>query len=266
MGSTTDSPSQPVAYVHRCRGGALVIVVAGCGADAGTSPVYSRGRAATVIRCITASWRAWTEARRRMNTVKRGTNPTVAEILLFHHAQGQTLGFVAFADDLRAAGHTVHSPDLYEGKTFATLDAGVAYAKQVGFDTILERCRLAAERLPNELVYAGFSLGVMGAQMLAQTRVGAKGCLLFSAAFPASEFGGSWPPRVPLQIHMMDGDEWAMEDLPAARDLAETIERAELFLYPGDRHLFADNSLPDYDEGAATVLKQRVLGFLDNID
>jgi dienelactone hydrolase len=190
----------------------------------------------------------------------------VAEILLFHHAQGQTLGFLAFADDLRAAGHAVHPPDLYEGKTFATLDAGVAYAKQAGFDTILERCRLAAERLPNELVYAGFSLGVMGAQMLVQTRVGAKGCLLFSAAFPASEFGGSWPPGVPLQIHMMDGDEWAMEDLPAARDLVETIERAELFLYPGDRHLFADNSLPDYDEGAATLLKQRVLGFLDNID
>ncbi len=164
----------------------------------------------------------------------------MAEILLFHHAQGQTPGFVAFADELRGAGHTVHAPDLYDGKTFATLDEGVGYAKQVGFDTILERGRRAAESLPKELVYAGFSLGVMPAQLLAQTRPGAQGALLFSAAFPASEFGGTWPQGVPLQIHMMEADEWAMEDLPAARELVETTEGAELFLYPGDGHLFAD--------------------------
>jgi dienelactone hydrolase len=190
----------------------------------------------------------------------------MAKILLFHHAQGQTPGFLAFADELRAAGHTVHAPDLYDGKTFAALDEGVGYAKQVGFDTIGERGRLAAEGLPDELVYAGFSLGVMAAQELAQTRPGAKGALLFSAAFPASEFDGAWPPGVPLQIHMMESDEWAVEDLPAARQLVETIEGAELFLYPGDRHLFADNSLPDYDEGAAQLLKQRVLAFLDNVE
>jgi dienelactone hydrolase len=189
----------------------------------------------------------------------------MAELLLYHHAQGQTPGFLAFADELRAAGHTVHAPDLYDGNTFAELDDGVGYAKQVGFDTILERGRLAAEGLPNELVYGGFSLGVMPAQMLAQTRPGAKGALLFSAAFPASEFGGSWPQGVPLQIHMMEADEWALEDLPAARELVETTEGAELFLYPGDRHLFADSSLPDYDEAAATLLEQRVLSFLDNV-
>jgi dienelactone hydrolase len=190
----------------------------------------------------------------------------MVEILLFHHAQGQTPGFLAFADELRAAGHTVHAPDLYDGKTFTTLDEGVGYAKQVGFDTIGDRCRLAADGLPSGLVYAGFSLGVMGAQELAQTRPGAKGALLFSAAFPASEFGGSWPPGVPLQIHMMEDDEWAVEDLRAARELVETLEGAELFLYPGDQHLFADTSLPDYDEGAAKLLKQRVLGFLDDIE
>ena len=189
----------------------------------------------------------------------------MAEIVLFHHAQGQTTGFLAFADELRAAGHTVHTPDLYDGKTFAALDDGVGYAQQVGFDTILERGRLAAASLPNELVYGGFSLGVMPAQMLAQTRTGAKGALLFSAALPTSEFGGPWPQGVPLQIHMMEDDEWALEDLDAARDL-EATGGAELFLYPGDRHLFADNSLPDYDEGAATLLKQRVLGFLGNIE
>jgi dienelactone hydrolase len=190
----------------------------------------------------------------------------MAEILLFHHAQGQTPGFLAFADELRAAGHVVHTPDLYDGKTFADLDEGVAYAKQVGFAAIGERGRQAAEGLPDELVYAGFSLGVMGAQELAQRRPSAKGALLFSAAFPASEFGGSWPPGVPLQIHMMEADEWAIEDLPAARELVETTEGAELFLYPGDRHLFADSSLPDYDEDAAKLLTQRVLSFLDNIE
>jgi dienelactone hydrolase len=190
----------------------------------------------------------------------------MTEILLFHHAQGQTQGFLAFADELRAAGHVVHAPDLYDGKTFTDLNEGVRYAQEVGFGTIGERGRLAADGLPNELVYAGFSLGAMPAQELAQTRPGAKGALLFSAAFPASEFGGSWPPGVPLQIHMMEDDEWATEDLPAARELVETAEGAELFLYPGDRHLFADNSLPDYDESAATLLTRRVLAFLKAVE
>jgi dienelactone hydrolase len=123
--------------------------------------------------------------------------------------------------------------------------------------------------LPNEIVYAGFSLGAMPAQMLAQTRPGTKGALLFHSCVPTSEFGGPWPQGVSLQIHMMDADEWALppnEDLEVARRLDETVESAELFVYPGDRHLFADNSLPDYDESAATLLKQRVLGFLDNIE
>jgi dienelactone hydrolase len=189
----------------------------------------------------------------------------MTEVLLFHHAHGQTRGFLAFVDELRAAGHVVHAPDLYDGKTFTDLDEGVGYAREVGFGTIAERGRLAAEGLPDELVYAGFSLGVMPAQMLAQTRPGAKGALLVSAAFPASEFGGSWPAGVPLQIHMMEDDEWAAEDLPAARELVETNSGAELFLYPGDRHLFADNSLPDYDDSAATLLQQRVLTFLTGV-
>lgn len=190
----------------------------------------------------------------------------MAELLLFHHAQGQTAGFLAFADEIRAAGHTVHAPDLYDGKTFTSLDEGVGYAKQVGFDAIGERGRVAVDGLPNELVYAGFSLGVMPAQELAQTRPGARGALLFSAAFPASEFGGAWPQGVPLQIHMMENDEWAEEDLPAARQLIEIAGDAELFLYAGDRHLFADSSLPDYDEQASTLLMQRVLAFLENAE
>jgi dienelactone hydrolase len=189
----------------------------------------------------------------------------MAEILLFHHAQGQTAGILSFAEELRDAGHVVHTPDLYDGNTFSSIDEGVGYAKRVGFGTILERGVRAADDLPEGLVYAGFSLGVMPAQSLAQNRPGAKGALFFSAAMPASEFGGSWPKGVPLQIHMMENDEWVDEDLPAARDLVETVDGAKLFLYAGDRHLFADNSLPDYDEGAATLLKQRVLAFLNDV-
>lgn len=188
----------------------------------------------------------------------------MAEVLLFHHAQGQTAGFYAFADELRRAGHTVHTPDLYDGRTFGTLDEGVAYADEVGFGEILERGVRAAEGLPHELVYAGFSLGVMPAQKLAQTRAGARGALLLHSCVPTSEFGSSWPADVPVQIHAMEADPFFVDegDLDAARALVESAEHAELFLYPGAEHLFADSSLPGYDESAATLLEQRVLAFL----
>jgi dienelactone hydrolase len=189
----------------------------------------------------------------------------MAEILLFHHAQGQTEGFLAFADELRAAGHVVHAPDLYDGKTFADINEGVGYAKQVGFGTIIERGVAAAEGLPAELVYTGFSLGVLPAQMLTQTRPGAKGALLLHGFVPTSEFEAPWPDGVPVQIHMMEADEWAEEDLPAAREFVDQVETAELFLYPGNGHLFADSSLGDFDEEAAALLKERVLAFLDRV-
>lgn len=186
-------------------------------------------------------------------------------LLLFHHAQGQTTGFLAFADELRKAGHTVHAPDLYDGNTFEDLDEGVGYARKVGFDEIARRGAAAAEELPDDIVFAGFSLGVMPAQSLAQNRPGARGAILYSAAMPSSEFGGSWPKGVPLQIHMMDADPWAEEDRPAAEALVAEVEDAELFLYPGSGHLFADSSLGDYDERAAGLLMERTLAFLDRV-
>jgi len=189
----------------------------------------------------------------------------MTEVLLFHHAHGLTPGVRSFADELRAAGHVVHTPDLYDGRTFTDLDEGVGYAKQVGFGKVMERGVAAAEALPSEVVYAGFSLGVMPAQRLAQTRPGAKGALLMSAALPPSEFG-EWPQGLRAQIHLMESDPWVLEgDLDAAREMARTIPTVELFLYPGDSHLFADSSLPSYEEGAATLLKQRVLRFLEGI-
>jgi dienelactone hydrolase len=192
----------------------------------------------------------------------------MAELVMYHHAQGLTEGVEAFAAELRQAGHTVHVPDLYEGHTFDTLEEGIAYAQQTGFGTIRNRGLAAAEGLANALVYAGFSLGGMPAQQLAQTRAGARGALLFHSCVPVSEFGEAWPAGVPVQVHGMDADPFFTEedgDLDAARALVGSTEQAELFLYPGKEHLFADSSLPSYDEAAADLLKRRTLDFLDRI-
>jgi dienelactone hydrolase len=186
-------------------------------------------------------------------------------VLLFHHAQGQTTGFLAFADELREAGHTVHAPDLYDRSTFRDINEGVAFAKQIGFPEIIRRGSATARELPADIVYAGFSLGVLPAQSLAQTRPGARGAILFHGCVPPSEFESPWPEGMPLQIHMMDGDPWAEEDRPVAEALVEEIEGAELFLYPGSGHLFADASLDDYDEQAARLLKERTLAFLNRV-
>lgn len=191
----------------------------------------------------------------------------MTEVVLFHHAQGLTEGCRWFADRLGAAGHEVHAPDLYEGRTFAELTAGVAYAEDVGFGTIIERGRAAAELLPADIVYVGLSLGVLPAQMLAQTRAGALGAAFVSAAIPSSEFDGPWPAGVPLQIHMKEADPWAIEggDLAAAKELADQSDDASLYLYPGDQHLFLDESLPAYDEAATELVISRIVDLLDQV-
>lgn len=188
----------------------------------------------------------------------------MADVLLFHHAHGRTPGVLALADALRRAGHAVHVPDLYDGRTFERLDDGVAHAQEIGFGTIVERGERAAQALPPGLVYAGLSLGVLPAQKLAQTRPGARGALLLHACIDPSEFGAPWPDGVPVQVHAMDADPWFTDggDLAAARALAATTAQAQLFLYPGDRHLFADTGLASFDAAAAALLMKRVLGFL----
>lgn len=193
---------------------------------------------------------------------------TMAEIVLFHHVQGLTPGVKAFADELRAAGHTVHTPDLFDTRTFPTIDEGIAHAQEVGFGTILERGVTAAEALGADMVYAGFSMGVMPAQKLAQTRAGARGALFFDACLPVTEFGDGWPDGVPVQVHGMDADPFfaGEGDLDSARALVDSTEQAELFLYPGDVHLFADSSLSSYDAAATELMTSRVLGFLSKLE
>jgi dienelactone hydrolase len=189
----------------------------------------------------------------------------MSEVLLYHHVQGLTQGVRSFADELRAAGHTVHTPDLFDGRTFGTIEEGMAFAREAGFDALGERGVAAADGIGPNVVYAGFSFGVMIAQQLAQTRPGARGALLLYSCLPVSEFGDAWPDGVPVQVHGKDGDEFFLEDIDAARSLVDSHDRAELFLYPGTEHLFADSSLPAYDPAAAALLTERVLAFLDKV-
>ena len=189
----------------------------------------------------------------------------MAEVVLFHHALGLTAGVSAFADDVRRAGHVVHTPDLYEGETFGALETGLAHAEQIGFMTIVDRGVRAAQGLPSDVVYAGFSLGVLPAQTLAQTRPGARGALLFYSCVAPDELGSPWPDGVPVQVHGMDADPIFVGegDVDAARALVASTTDAELFLYPGDQHYFADRTLPSYDADAAALLLRRTLDFLD---
>ena len=187
----------------------------------------------------------------------------MADVLVFHHALGLTEGVRDFADAIRSAGHIVTTADLFEGKTFATLDEGVAYAASIGFDTISDRGVAMDDGVSESLVIIGFSLGVIPAQRLAQTRAGVLGAVLCHAAIPSSAFGGAWPDGVGLQIHIGDSDPWAEEDLPAAQDLASEA-RGDLFVYEGTGHLIADPSSPDYDAAQAEVLLGRVLAFVDS--
>jgi dienelactone hydrolase len=193
----------------------------------------------------------------------------MAEVLLFHHAQGLTPGVRAFADELRNAGHTVHTPDLFDGRTFSSIPEGMVYIKEAGFDDLRARGVRTADDLPKELVYAGFSFGEAIAQELAQTRPGARGALLFYSAIPISgEWAfGPWPKGVPVQIHGMDNDPIFVGegDIDAAREIVEKVDDAELFLYPGDQHYFSDSSLPSYDAEATALLTQRVLEFLARV-
>jgi dienelactone hydrolase len=189
----------------------------------------------------------------------------MSEVVLYHHVQGLTEGVQAFADEMRQAGHTVHTPDLFDGRTFGTIEDGMAFAREAGFGTLAERGVAAADGIGPECVYAGFSFGVMPAQQLAQTRPGARGALLMCACLPVSEFGEAWPDGVPVQVHGKEADPFFVEDREAAQALVDSTDVAELFLYPGEEHLFADSSLPSYDPEAAALLTERVLTFLDEL-
>ena len=190
----------------------------------------------------------------------------MSEIVLYHHVQGLTDGVRSFAETLREAGHRVHTPDLFDGRTFDTIEEGMAFAREAGFGALAERGVAVGEEITSGAVYAGFSFGVMPAQQLAQTRPDARGALLMYSCLPVSEFGEAWPEGVPVQVHGKQADPFFAEDMEAAQDLVDSTDRAELFLYPGEEHLFADSSLPAYDAAAAALLTERVVTFLDGLE
>ena len=193
----------------------------------------------------------------------------MATILMFHHIQGLTPGMRRFADAIRAAGHTVHAPDLYDGRVFDTIEEGATF-QQSGAVDLDARVDQEAAKLPQDVVYLGVSSGVMHAQRLAQLRSGSRGAVLLESAIPITgEWAfGEWPEGVPVQIHGADADEFfaGEGDIDAAREMVEAVPDAELFIYPGDQHLFEDDSLPSYDSEATALLLQRVLEFLTRVD
>jgi dienelactone hydrolase len=195
----------------------------------------------------------------------------MAEVVLFHHVQGLTDGVRAFADELRAGGHTVHTPDLFDGERPATIELGITLVNLIGDDTLSERATGALAKLPDGLVYAGFSFGGATAQQFAQTRPGARGALLYESfvSLTAEWSFGPWPAGLPVQVHGMDGDPFfaGEGDLDAARELAAAVgpNVAEVFTYPGDKHLFTDSSLPSYDPDATRLVLDRSLAFLGRL-
>ena len=191
----------------------------------------------------------------------------MTEVVLYHHIQGLTEGVRSFADELRQAGHIVHTPDLFDGRTFATMDEAFAFVREAG-DSLDAKADGAAQPLSDGLVYAGISWGVGAAQRLAQTRSDARGALLYEACFPITgEYAfGPWPIGLPVQIHGKAEDEFFAHegDIDSARDLVAAVgpDHADLFVYPGNEHLFLDSSLPSYDADAAALVIKRTRQFL----
>lgn len=195
----------------------------------------------------------------------------MAEVLLLHHIQGRTPGVEAFADALRAEGHLVHVPDLFDGLMFESIDAGVAYVENLGFDAMIDRGVASAAEHQGAMVYVGMSMGVLPAQKLAQTRPGSAGAVLLEACAPVTAFGDTWPEGVPVQIHGMEADSFfaGEGDIDAARAIIEQVgqpAQAQLFTYSGDSHLFIDKSLASYRADAASLVIDRVLKFLGDLE
>lgn len=197
----------------------------------------------------------------------------MAEVVLFHSALGLRPGVVAAADVLRSAGHTVHTPDYYDGETFESLDEGVRKRDALGYAEIAQRAQVAVAGLPAELVYAGFSLGVAPAELLAATRPGARGAVLMHGALAVEDLQGfgveRWPAGVPVGVHHAAGDPWVDAEGEVAA-LGEGVRGVgagfEAYEYPGSGHLFADPDLPEHDPASSDLMWRRVLGFLDRTD
>lgn len=190
----------------------------------------------------------------------------MAQIVLFHHARGLTDGVRAFAETLRAAGHTVHTPDLYEGRLFDTTEAGVAHMQEVGQETLMRRAALATADLPDGLVYAGMSMGCGPATWLAlcERRGSARAMLYLFGAPDPQWFEVQWPEGLPAVAHQSVDDPWREAEEDAG--FRERVPGGRLLDYPGNGHLFLDASTEDYDPVAAQQATEHILGWLEEVE
>lgn len=187
----------------------------------------------------------------------------MAEVVVFHHALGLTPGVVEFAEVWREAGHVVHTPDLFEGRTFVDLDEAVEFVDGQGMEHWISATTAAAVAHPGATAFAGFSLGAACAQFAAQSRPGAGAALLFHGALSLETMELAWPDGVRLQVHTAEADPWV--ELDQAQELIESVDGSELFLYPGSAHLFADGSWKEYDEESTRLMHERSLALLARI-
>lgn len=187
----------------------------------------------------------------------------MATVVLFHSALGRRPAVKTFADQLRAAGHSVHTPDLYDGEVFNDLHAGAAKRDALGVPVLLDRAHRAVADLPPALVYAGFSMGAAAAQALAATRPGAAGAILIQGAVPLDALGlDAWPTDVPVQLHATTADPWF--DLAVVDELARAIPKdlLEVHRYDSHGHLVSDDAWIDHDPRIAERILHHVLNWL----
>lgn len=189
------------------------------------------------------------------------------EIVLFHSAYGLRPGVLQWAERLRHSGHTVHTPDLYDGEVFSDRMAAIRKIQELGFDEMLARSQAAVSHFRNELIYAGFSNGGACAELLAATRPGARGAILMHAPLPIRDLGWkTWPATVPVQVHFAEKD--PLRNQAVINALADRVRASgaafEQHDYPTLGHLFADPDMPAYDAAAADLMFQRVIAFLNS--
>ncbi|MFF1276647.1 dienelactone hydrolase family protein [Streptomyces marokkonensis] len=188
-------------------------------------------------------------------------------IMLFHSTYGRRPAVARAADRLRAAGHEVWTPDLFEGRTFGTVEEGMAYKEETGKDELLKRAVLAAAPYSERgLVYAGFSFGASVAQTLALGDDRARGLLLLHGTSDIAE--NTAVDELPVQLHVAEPDPFETDDWLTAWYLRMGRAGAdvEVYRYAGAGHLYTDPDLPDYDEEAAEATWRVALGFLASLE
>ncbi|WP_103351723.1 dienelactone hydrolase family protein [Amycolatopsis sp. CA-128772] len=185
----------------------------------------------------------------------------MTDVVVFHSVLGLRPVELGFAERLRAAGHHVTTPDLYDGRTASTLEAGFALKDAVGWDTIARRARDAVRDLPAETVFVGVSMGAGVVETVLPHRPGTAGVLLLHAvgALPAGVRAG-----LPVQVHVADPDPLAPPaQIAAWREAAARLGAdARVYTYPGLGHFYTDAGGPEYDPAAAELTRERVEEFL----